>query len=97
MSLGIVAAAYATIGPCMFNSGSYVGWPQISIALSWTVPAVIVRIIKGRVVNKIQTKDLKERSIILSDHPQIKSERIRTAIVALGSVLAPWVTIVLAY
>src|ERR1043166_3192868 len=98
VSLGIVAAVYrVSIGPCIFDINSYVEWPYISLALSWTVPAVIVRIIKGSVVDKIQTNDLKECSIIVSDHPQIKSERIRTAIVALASVLAPWVAVILAY
>jgi hypothetical protein len=99
MSLGIMAGIYrAAIGPCMYTS-TYVEWPYISFALSWTLPAICIRILKGNVVDKVQTKDLEESRIIVSDLPysRIKAERIRTAIVALASIIIPWSTVILAY
>src|SRR4051794_25602049 len=51
--LGAIAGLYrAKTGPCMYNN-SYEEWPYVSLALVWTLPAICVRIKKGRIVDKM--------------------------------------------
>jgi len=95
--VGIIAGISKATGPCMHNE-TYKDWPYIPLALIWTLPAVCIRIKKGRVVDKVLPRRLTGVIIVTNYNTSIiNNKRAHTAITALASVTVPWIAVILAY
>src|SRR4051812_13604379 len=83
----------------MYNNPYNVEWPYIPLALIWTLPAICVRIIMGRVVDKVLPESL-ESGIIVRNHLSpsvVKTKRIGALITCLASVAFSWPAVIVAY
>jgi hypothetical protein len=96
--LGVILGIFRPITDSCIPNNAYEEWPYIPLALIWTLPAICIRVKVGRVVDKVFPERLALLDgIIVSDHPSLKAQRIRTFFTALASIILPWVVIIPAY
>ncbi|CAG8624244.1 19764_t:CDS:2 [Racocetra persica] len=95
--VGIFAGITKAAGPCMTDN-SLQDWPYIPLLLIWTLPAIYVRIMKGRVVNKVLSENLKNKITVKNyTSGEIITIRAHAAITALASIALPWLAVIIAY
>ncbi|CAG8675102.1 7983_t:CDS:2, partial [Racocetra fulgida] len=95
--VGIFAGITKAAGPCMTDN-SLQDWPYIPLLLIWTLSAIYVRIMKGRVVNKVLSENLKSKIIVKNyTSGEIITIRAHAAITALASIALPWLAVIIAY
>ncbi|CAG8507829.1 9649_t:CDS:2 [Diversispora eburnea] len=73
-------------------------WTYIPMILSWTLPAIYIRTIKGRIVVFDPCEKLRNERIIVKNLPDGRSDsRVYILITAFVSITAPWIAVYIAY
>ncbi|CAG8570386.1 1135_t:CDS:1 [Paraglomus occultum] len=93
--VGIALGIYRAAGPCDIQE-----WPYIPLLLTWTLPAILIRIFKGKIVAKNPEEELNEDMLIsvrkLSNE-NVRSIRENVLSILVLSSLIPWVAVIIAY
>ncbi|CAG8498997.1 574_t:CDS:2 [Ambispora gerdemannii] len=75
-------------------------WPYIPVALSWTLPAIAVRISNGRMLVKDPKKKIGDEKIKVKQFDNDKAKKHkskRVVITAFASIVFPWISVIMAY
>ncbi|CAG8500334.1 7087_t:CDS:1 [Ambispora gerdemannii] len=90
--VGILAGITRVIGPRTCED-----WPYIPLTLSWTLPAIYRRTVRGKLVVK-DPERLKNTVIYVESFAKGNEEHhTRVVLTALASIIVPWISILLAY
>ena len=93
--VGIALGIYRAAGPCNIQE-----WPYIPLLLAWTLPAILIRICKGKVIAKNPEEELDENMLVsvrrLSNE-NIRSTRENVMAILLLSLVIPWMAVIIAY
>ncbi|CAG8649661.1 19084_t:CDS:2 [Cetraspora pellucida] len=95
--VGIFIGISRVIGPC-----TQADWPYISLALGWTLPAVLKRVRGGKVVINDPRRVLEDEQILVNRYPKIDVDDknvtdTHVTLTAFASILIPWIVVLLAY
>ncbi|CAG8556817.1 11379_t:CDS:1 [Paraglomus brasilianum] len=94
--VGIIIGIYRVVGPCQQQD-----WPAIPLLLTWTLPILVLRVLKGKVVVRDPREALKlvEGNIYLERLAEDKTRDIRGKVLAtlLISIVVHWMVVVLTY
>jgi hypothetical protein len=92
--VGIFAGLARAIGPCIRGD-----WPYIPIALAWTLPAIYVRVLGGKVVFKDPRKKLGDDAIFVMalEEDKFNAKNAHAVLTIVLSVVIPWTSVFLAY
>jgi len=92
--VGIFAGVARAIGPCVKGD-----WPYIPLALAWTLPAIYVRVLGGKVVFKDPRKRLGDDAIFVMalEEDKFNAKNAHAVLTVVFSIVTPWISVFLAY
>ncbi|CAG8787190.1 13575_t:CDS:1, partial [Racocetra fulgida] len=93
VSAGVIAGISRTTG-----SHTCEDWPFIPLLLTWTIPALIRRIISGSLVVKDPRRVFNDTKITMVNNPDLRRhKRVTVTLFAFISIALPWLAPFLAY
>lgn len=97
----IIVGVIAAISRATDSKACGEDWPYLSLLLSWTIPAVFKRVISGTQVVKDPNDEFRSQNVqivmIQEDESRKKQKKFTVLLVAIISMIYPWITILVAF